>query len=102
MTIRSFTILKEKIDHLTVFINGKERRLVRHTREKYIPPSRRGKWWKVTGEGKGHSREIKVNCNGVEYRSMSECARQTGISKSKVSKIVAGQRSEFNISKIVG
>ena len=102
MTIRSFTILKEKIDHLTVFINGKERRLVRHTREKYIPPSRRGKWWKVTGEGKGHSREIKVTCNGIPYRSLSECAREVGISKSKASKILAGQKSEFNISKTVG
>ena len=96
---KSYSILKEETNSLTVLINGKERRLTRTVRKKYIPPSRQGKWWKVTGEGKGHSREIKVTCNGVPYKSLSECARTIGISKSSVSKIIKGMKSEFKIEK---
>ena len=102
MISKEFAVLKEEKDSITVVINGKERRLVRHNRvkRKYIAPSRRGvKWWPVTGEGKGHSREMKVICNNVPYKSLSECARAIGISKSAVSKILAGQKSEFKISK---
>lgn len=99
MRITKYKVLKEERDSLTVTINGKERRLTRTVRKKYIPPSRRGKWWRVTGEGKGHSREIKVICNGVEYKSLSECARVIGVSKSTVSKVIAGQKSKLKISK---
>ena len=98
---KTFTILKEGKDSLTVIINGKERRLRRHVKEKYIAPSRRGvKWWRVTGEGRGHSQEMKVTCNGIEYNSLSDCARSIGISKSTVSKILKGQRSKYKISNI--
>src|SRR5690606_29090525 len=98
---KEYTILKEGKDSLTIVLDGKERRLTRTVRKPYIPPSRRGKWWVVTGEGKGHSREIKVICDGIEYKSVSECARSIGISKSTVSKIIAGQRSKFKISKLI-
>lgn len=101
MRLTDYKILKEEKDSLTVIIGGKKRRLARHEKVKYIPPSRRGKWWKVTGEGKGHSREIKVICNGIEYKSLSDCARSIGVSKSTVSKILAGQKSKFKISKLL-
>lgn len=100
MRITKYKVLKEENNSLTVTINGKERRLTRTVRKKYVPPSRRGKWWRVTGEGKWHSREIKVTCNGIPYKSLSECARAIGVSKSTVSKILAGQKSKFKIEKV--
>lgn len=95
MRITKYKVLKEEKDSLTVTINGKQRRLSRREKVKYIPPSRRGKWWRVTGEGKGHGREIKVTCNGIPYKSLSECARVIGVSKSAVSKIIAGQKKQI-------
>jgi len=102
MKHKTFTVLKEREDCITVLINGEERRLRRHVKPKYIAPSRHGKWWRVTGEGKGHSREIKVICNGVEYKSLSECARKIGVAKSTVSKALAGKNSKIKISKLTG